>query len=798
MAVRKRARRDTQDSKIAGTLVKGAETSSKSLHFLPATGKNWKGPPRQTTRGRGATMSRQYRQTGNITSRTRVSRGRVFGGRHRKDDRTTASRRLGAYSGGEIEKILVGLGKSRGYRGTKKRKISTPAQDTLRSKIQECESQLNFEIAKRDAGFGDEDNRRIIKKLKLDLETQKSKLKSLQQNAERQKIFRNERNSQLKLICEENKNNAQILKIREQPGRPRIEIDQPEIFKSIVEIASHNASADVRRRSETIRACKTLDQLREQLSEAGFNLSRTATYLRLLPRSSRSLEGKRHVATVPVKLSRPQADLHKSHVDQNFCMATIRSLECLASILGPNQVAFISQDDKARVPIGKTAAKVQAPLLMHLQYRVSLPDHDWVIAGGHKLIPSVYTGIVIKPDGQGETKDVSYSGPTYIAIRSGKHSSSAAATHANDLERLLDLDSFQIIMKNSINGIPKPIWMLSVDGGPDENPRYEKVIAQGIKHFKDHDLDALFIFTNAPGRSAFNRVERRMAPLSRELSGLILPYDHFGSHLNDQGKTIDNELEIKNFEHAGNVLCDVWNRMEIDGYSVHAEYISSLSTASVLSVDLPNSNWYCRHVFESQYCLQIVKCGRSECCTEFRSNLKSLLPDGHLPPPYPLKMTDSGLTIPPPNDKTEFKFAPLLLRLSLNMKPESSQFSILPYDFYCPSIQADLASRICQFCGFYTSSKKGALKHRKNVHPRGAPLETSRIRPQRVIARRGRELLCQLESPFTEETEWIDIESVDNDCILLENDSVLDSKDCIPIVKNVGDWLNTPWTDDIM
>lgn len=119
------------------------------------------------------------------------------------------------------------------------------------------------------------------------------------------------------------------------------------------------------------------------------------------------------------------------------------------------------------MPIGKAAAKVQAPILMHLQYHVSLPDHDWVVADGHKLIPSVYAGIVIKKYGVG---DVMYSGPTYIAVRSGKHCSSTASSHAIDLERILKLESFQTSMKNS-NALPKPVWMISVDGGPDENLR---------------------------------------------------------------------------------------------------------------------------------------------------------------------------------------------------------------------------------------------------------------------------------------------------------------------------------------
>lgn len=82
------------------------------------------------------------------------------------------------------------------------------------------------------------------------------------------------------------------------------------------------------------------------------------------------------------------------------------------------------------------------------------------------------------------------------------------------------------------------------DGGPDENPRYEKVIKVAVHHFVKRDLDALFICTNAPGRSCYNRVERRMAPLSRDLCGLVLPHDQCGNHLNSQNETIELEKKI--------------------------------------------------------------------------------------------------------------------------------------------------------------------------------------------------------------------------------------------------------------
>jgi hypothetical protein len=47
-----------------------------------------------------------------------------------------------------------------------------------------------------------------------------------------------------------------------------------------------------------------------------------------------------------------------------------------------------------------------------------------------------------------------------------------------------------------------------VDGGPDENPRYQKIIETAIHHFKERNIDAMFISTYASHRSAFNPVER--------------------------------------------------------------------------------------------------------------------------------------------------------------------------------------------------------------------------------------------------------------------------------------------------
>lgn len=47
-------------------------------------------------------------------------------------------------------------------------------------------------------------------------------------------------------------------------------------------------------------------------------------------------------------------------------------------------------------------------MVMHVEYRVMLPDHDWMVGDRHKLIPSVYAGIVKKEKGYGNKEAASY------------------------------------------------------------------------------------------------------------------------------------------------------------------------------------------------------------------------------------------------------------------------------------------------------------------------------------------------------------------------------------------------------
>ena len=78
-----------------------------------------------------------------------------------------------------------------------------------------------------------------------------------------------------------------------------------------------------------------------------------------------------------------------------------------------------------------------------------------------------------------------------------------------------------------------------------------------IKLFKDHDTDYLIAACSAAGISTFHFIEWRMAPLSKELAGIVLPHDSFGTNLIENGKTIDDVKELQNFGKAWETLSEI-------------------------------------------------------------------------------------------------------------------------------------------------------------------------------------------------------------------------------------------------
>ena len=198
-----------------------------------------------------------------------------------------------------------------------------------------------------------------------------------------------------------------------------------------------------------------------------------------------------------------------------FAKSFMDDLFDVCELFGPKSVLVLSIDDKARVKLGLSVVSLQSTMLMSLDYKVRLPDHSFVVGEHYSLIPSVYGVCEINEKGR-----LTYSGDTFIRIRSGKHDSSTPYTHAYDIRDLFKCGLVEA----------KPILIFMSDGASDEALRYPKPLQTAVTLFKELKLDVLLHGVNAAGLSVFNPVERRMAPLSHDLAGIILPHDSYSNH----------------------------------------------------------------------------------------------------------------------------------------------------------------------------------------------------------------------------------------------------------------------------
>ena len=190
------------------------------------------------------------------------------------------------------------------------RSYEAPAQAKLEKEINALNALLISKRQEREAEWSDVP-RAEIEKIQEKIKDKKKLLKRRKSDANAQKSKRAKLKETIQVISEKDEESGNLLKTfnRKVKGRPRLEVDQPGILGTIIDIVDLNSAADDRRRSEMLRTCVTLDDLNSELAHRNIRISRSATYLRLIPNSSNTGEAKRHVETVPVKLLRPENSL---------------------------------------------------------------------------------------------------------------------------------------------------------------------------------------------------------------------------------------------------------------------------------------------------------------------------------------------------------------------------------------------------------------------------------------------------------------------------------------------------------
>ena len=294
------------------------------------------------------------------------------------------------------------------------RKYDAPAQDKFNIELSDIEKRLVALNEARNLGIGEENVANVTKQIKQWTEKKKKIVSQINLRKAWQKAAKKKRDKQKKnweKAVQDFPSIANNLKIRDSVGRPPVEEVYPNLHADILNIATIGAAASEKRREDLFRTVKTLDQLHSSLSDLGYKLSRQTAYLRLLPKGSASNQLKKHVRTVPVRLVRPENNLRRKHPDRSFAAESYNSAFKIAEVMGPSACVATSFDDKSSVHIGVTAAKRQGAMLMNMQYRVRLPDHDFNVGSRHLLVPSVVGINRINENGK-----VGYTGETYIFL----------------------------------------------------------------------------------------------------------------------------------------------------------------------------------------------------------------------------------------------------------------------------------------------------------------------------------------------------------------------------------------------
>lgn len=149
---------------------------------------------------------------------------------------------------------------------TRKRR---PEQEKIEESMNVINKRIADLVSARAAGLLTQEHSKELKKLKRELSVKKTKLKRLSTLRKAQVKHRNKQRKILKALRQSDPEKLADVTVQEEPGRPRLEESQPGLLDAIVDIVQTYASADQKRRTETMRYVKTLDQLLVELKEMG-------------------------------------------------------------------------------------------------------------------------------------------------------------------------------------------------------------------------------------------------------------------------------------------------------------------------------------------------------------------------------------------------------------------------------------------------------------------------------------------------------------------------------------------------
>ncbi len=174
-----------------------------------------------------------------------------------------------------------------------------PAQQRVYNELSDINQRIASLVQVKQMGLSTPENHKQLKQLMKDRKVKAFQLKRLQSRqrasnkyrVKQRKIVKHKFSSfdfrlfffsQVEHLFETKPElRPQLRKLyRREGGKPRIEEQCPDLLQIIEEIAKVGGATDDRRRSQIIRPCLTLDDLREKIKQRGYDIKRSTLYYR--------------------------------------------------------------------------------------------------------------------------------------------------------------------------------------------------------------------------------------------------------------------------------------------------------------------------------------------------------------------------------------------------------------------------------------------------------------------------------------------------------------------------------------
>ena len=184
-----------------------------------------------------------------------------------EESKSTTCRKDAAPRGSHSREIPQSI--EEGIEGESSDARSKPAQEKLKGQINAESLNIARLSALKESGLATPEEKSQLAKAAKSLKKLESSLKRKQQLASYSQNVREKRKRNIEelkaMYPEMTQEIANKSGTRPSAGRPRIEESFPTLLQTIVDIVAPEASADERRRSELLRSCTSLDDLKKEL-----------------------------------------------------------------------------------------------------------------------------------------------------------------------------------------------------------------------------------------------------------------------------------------------------------------------------------------------------------------------------------------------------------------------------------------------------------------------------------------------------------------------------------------------------